>query len=337
MKETQLFLPYRLGILCIVTYFCYHGKVSSFQTINCSPKKSRHYNAQAPDFSFGKDNFMEWGLVYYENTKRCPITPVQVVNDAFDAIAGTLYNKQKLDPSIVNNARSNSLFEHRPTRGSSDEGRIGIEIDGAEFLFSQRMSPDRAQRLFSLILAAKVTHDISWNAYENENYSADSFRTVTLSFNTIKEALLARRDMQILQSNCRTETERDAFNHIIIQSLSDDFPSNLCKPKSARKKQLRNLSVDARKGLLIVVQPTDFNQDYDPARPSLHSLNDFQKTITCATLAQVPIVVLSPRFLSYGETEAPNNEIYQSGFQRASYYGGIEPPRGPSPFILRDL
>jgi len=267
------------------------------------------------------------------------MTPVQVVNDAFDAIAGTLYNKQKPDPSIAINARSNSLFSHRPTRSSSDEGRIGIEIDGAEFLFPSRISPSRAERIFSLILAAKLSHNLSWNEYENENYAADSFRPVALCFNTIKEALLARREMQLLQRDCRTEAERNAFDNIIIQTLSDGLPEALYIPKSAKKKKgrLNNLSADAKKGLLIIVQPTDFNQDFDPARPSLHSLSDFQKATTCALIQRTPVVVLSPRFLSYGETEAPDNEIYQNGFQQASYYGGKEPPRGPAPFILRDL
>ena len=148
-----------------------------------------------PDRIFGKDDCTEWGLIHQEKTKKCPMTPVQVVNEVFDAIAGTLYDKQKLDPAIVSNARSNSLYSHRPLRSSSDAGRIGIEIDGAEFLFPSRISTKRAQRIFSLILAAKLSHNFSWKEYEDQDYSADSFRPVALSFNTIKEALLARQEM----------------------------------------------------------------------------------------------------------------------------------------------
>lgn len=287
--------------------------------------------------AFDRDQ-AEWGLMHDEKTKRCPMTPVQVVNDVFDAVAGTLYDKQKLDPSIASNARSTSLFSHRPTRSSSDEGRIGIEIDGAEFLFPSRLSGDRANRIFALILAAKLSHDFSWSKYENKKYSVDSFRPIALSFNTIKEALLARQEMQILQRDCRTEVERNALKHVIIQTLSDGFPKDLCIPKSRKKKKGRlNVSVDAKKGLLVVVQPTDYNQEFDPARPSVNSVNDFQKTISSALIQHTPVVVISPRFLSYGETEAPDNEIYQNGFQQASYYGGKEPPRGPQPFILRDF
>ena len=267
------------------------------------------------------------------------MTPVEVANDVFDVIAGTLYNKQKLDPSIASNAESNSLYSYRPTRSTSAEGRIGIELDGAEFLFRSRISPGRAQRIFSLILAAKLSQDFSWNEYEDQDHKTDSFRPVALSFNTMKEALLARREMQSLQRNCRTEIERNAFDHIIIQTLSDGLPEDLFIPKSSKRKfgRLRNLAVNPKKGLMLVVQPTDFNHDFDPARPSLNSLNDLQKLTTCALIQQTPIVVISPRFLSYGQGEAPDDEIYHSGFQQVSDYGGREPARGPVPFILQDL
>lgn len=286
------------------------------------------------DFSFGERDLTEWGLVHDENTKRCPVTPVQVVNDVFDAIAGTLYDKQKPDPSIASNARSTSLFTYRPTRASSEEGRIGIEIDGAEFMFPLKISAGKAQRIFSLILAAKLSHDVSWGQVENKTYPADSFRPVVLSFNTIEEALLASQELRILQSNCKTEDERAAFENIIVQTLSDGLPKILNKPKKRGK---LNLSVDPKKGILVIVQPTDYNHNFDPARPSLNALEDFQKSVTTAVIQNTPVVVLSPRFSSYAESETPNNEIYQDSFQQASYYGGREPPRGPALSILRDL
>ena len=338
MKEIFLSVPYCIYILSVLAYLSCGRQVLSFQISHCPPNKIRCLMSM-PDRIFGKDDYTEWGLVHQEITNKCPMTPVQVVNEVFDAIAGTLYDKQKLDPAIVSNSRSNSLYTHRPIRSSSDAGRIGIEIDGAEFLFPSRISANRAQRIFSLILAAKLSHNFSWNEYEDQNHSANSFRPVALSFNTIKEALLARREMQIMQRDCRTERERAAFNHVIIQTLSDGIPKALYVAKSTKRKyrSFKNLAVNATKGLLVVVQPTDFNQEFDPARPSLHSLNDFQKTIACALLQETPVVVISPRFLSYGDTEAPDNEINQNGFQQASFYGGKEPPRGPAPFILRDL
>ena len=286
------------------------------------------------DFAFGDRDLAEWGLMHDESTKRCPVTPVQVVNDVFDAIAGTLYDKQKPDPSIASNAMSTSLFTYRPTRASSEEGRIGIEIDGAEFMFPYKISADKAQRIFSLILAAKLSHDVSWGQFENDTYPADSFRPVVLSFNTIEEALLARQEMMILQSKCRTEEEQKAFENIIVQTLSDGLPQILNKPKKRGK---LNLSADPKKGLLLIVQPTDYNHNFDPARPSLNALEDFQKSVTSAVIQNTPVVVLSPRFSSYAETEAPDNDIYQNNFQQASYYGGREPPRGPALSILRDL
>ncbi|VEU37091.1 unnamed protein product [Pseudo-nitzschia multistriata] len=288
---------------------------------------------------FGKDDCTEWGLMHEENEKKCPVTPVQVVNEVFEAIAGTLYGKQKLDPSIVSNVRSKGLYNYRPLRSDGNDGRIGIEIDGTEFMFPWRVSQSRAQRIFSLILAAKLSRDLSWKEYENTDYSADSFRPVALCFNTIKEALLARQEMQILQRDWRKKSKRDAFGSVIIQTISDGIPKDLHPPKTGKRKyrSLKNLSVNATKGLLVVVQPTDFNKDFDPARPSLHSLNDFQKVVASAYVVETPVVVISPRFLSYDEKDAPYNEINQSGFQQASFYGGIEPPRGPNLFILRDF
>ncbi|MGK3755276.1 MAG: hypothetical protein ACI8RD_007585 [Bacillariaceae sp.] len=345
----------------------------------------------------------EWGITYYkENAFHteacCPTEPIQVVNDAFDAIAGTLYNKQRLDPAIAHNARSNSLYTHRPTRSSSDAGRIGIEIDGAEFLFTSsassssssnknknipttntkkntnkrtrtRIGPNSSQRRISLILAAKLSSNFSWRKYENNDKKliSSSYRPVVLSFNTIKEALLARREMQFLQNNyCRTKREREAYNHIIIQTLSDGIPKILQRQrKYSNANNDDNFAVNATKGLLVVVQPTDFNQEFNPPVPSLNTINDLQTTIARAFIQQIPVIVLSPRFLSYGENENKSkksrrstnydddddddeyipidnihNQIYhnQNGFfQQASFYGGTEPPRGPAPFILRDL
>lgn len=337
MKGKFLFLPCSVCFVSVVTYFCFRKDVLSFTATNFSPRKSRFYMSSFEP-SFGTNDQIEWGLTYNESTKRCPMTPVQVVNDVFDAIAGTLYDKQKPDPTFASNARSKSLFDYRPTRASSDEGRIGIEIDGVEFMFPSLISAERAQRIFSLILAAKLSHDVSWNKYEEEEYPADSFRTVALSFNTIKEALMARQEMQILQRRCRTDVEREAFNSIIIQTLSDGLPKVLNIPTTKKRRaKTTKLSVDPKKGLLVIVQPTDFNHAFDPARPSLHSLEHFQNSTLHATYQNTPCIVVSPRFNSYGEAEAPNNEIYQNSFQQASYYGGKEPPRGPAPLLLRDL
>mmetsp|Transcript_20207 Transcript_20207/g.43983 ORF Transcript_20207/g.43983 Transcript_20207/m.43983 type:complete len:442 (+) Transcript_20207:200-1525(+) len=341
MKEIIFVSYYRfICVLYMVVACLYWGRrTSSFQTSRC-PTRINHNRClmSAPGRIFGKDDYTEWGIMHAENTKNCPMTPVQVVNEVFDAIAGTLYEKQKLDPSIVSNVRSKGLYNYRPLRSSGQDGRIGIEIDGTEFLFPWRISQTRAQRIFSLILAAKLSWDPSWKDYENDDYSIDSFRPIVLCFNTIKEALLARQEMQILQRDWSKKSKRDAFSHVIIQTISDGIPINLHAKKGKRKyRSLKNISVNATKGLLVIVQPTDFNQDFDPARPSLHSLDDFQKIVASAYVHETPVVVLSPRFLSYDETDAPYNEINQSGFQQASFYGGKEPPRGPPLFILRDF
>ena len=430
MKEVKLkLISYCTYLLCIYIYYSASSSrlVFSFQIpihnydYNCFSTNKRKSNSRLLSMSMSMSSSSsdsesssdsasasisaaaaadpkdEWGITYYKenayNTEaKCPTEPIQVVNDAFDAIAGTLYNKQRLDPAIAHNARSNSLYTHRPTRSSSDAGRIGVEIDGAEFLFASssseniptttstnkrtrtRIGPNSSQRRISLILAAKLSSNYSWREYEKNNNDnkksksvSSSYRPVVLSFNTIKEALLARREMQFLQNNCTKKREREAYNHIIIQTISDGIPKALHrKRKYSNSNNDDNYAVDATNGLLIVVQPTDFNQEFNPPVPSLNTINDLQTTIACAFIQQLPVIVLSPRFLSYGENENNNkkrnrstnyydddddddeyksidnihNQIYhnQNGFfQQASFYGGTEPPRGPAPFILRDL
>mmetsp|Transcript_8380 Transcript_8380/g.20704 ORF Transcript_8380/g.20704 Transcript_8380/m.20704 type:complete len:456 (-) Transcript_8380:29-1396(-) len=346
MKEIVLFHSSyrRMLLLVVVVVMLYDGRlVYGFQS-NSGPasrnRKDCFMSAAVPDRIFGNDDCKEWGVMHEDTTRQCPLTPVQVVNEVFHAIAGTLYEKQKLDPSIVSNVRSKGLYNYRPLRSAGQDGRIGIEIDGTEFLFPWRVSKERAQRIFSLILAAKLSRNASWSEYETEkDCSPGSSRPVVLCFNTIKEALMARQEMQILQRDWSKKSKRDAFSHVVIQTISDGIPSDLhARKKGTRKyRSLKSISVNATKGLLLIVQPTDFNRDFDPARPSLHSFDDFQRMVACAYVHETPVVVLSPRFLSYDESDAPYNEINESGFQQASFYGGQEPPRGPSLFILRDF
>ena len=176
------FVPYY--ILWLITCFYFGTLVLSFQIPICTPNKTCLMSTF--DSIFDMDGFTEWGLTR-EPKMVCATAAEQVVLEAFDAIAGTLYSKQKLDPAIASNARSNSLYSHRPLRSSSDSGRIGIEIEGAELLFPSRMTPSRAQRRIALLLAAKLSKNLSWKEYEDpEMGDTKSFRPVGVLFNSIK-------------------------------------------------------------------------------------------------------------------------------------------------------
>jgi hypothetical protein len=102
----------------------------------------------------------------------------------------------------------------------------------------------------------------------------------------------------------------------------DDDDDNTKKKKKRDSPPLaqRILPVDPTKGILFVVQPTETG------------IMPLQRLSALATLARLPVVLISPRLTR--EVTAPWD---QSGYQQASAYGGDEPPTGPTPWLLRDF
>jgi hypothetical protein len=349
----------------------------------------------------------DWGLTRTKYNRPlpppCPVTVQDVVNGAFDAIAGTLYDKQQPDPAaehqsdqVTNNSNSvistsstpstsspPSLFSYRPLRSPPQAGRIGIELEGAEYLFddlkkeNQRIGgggggtleskhSSRAHRRWAVLLAMKLATHESWKDYDDRHaYRGDEkqqqgqsppsppYRPVILSFNTLKEALLARGEMQYVQQSSRQYIDDDdyydqqVFDYIVIQTISDGLPAILHRPQKKRRRVKGiDYSVNPTKGLLILCSPTDYSHEYEPPGPAVHSLTEFQKTAAMALIHETPVVVLSPRFVSFfDETTEPSPGGYhynsrtsnQNGYQQAGYYGGNEPPRGMSPWLMRDF
>ncbi len=89
-------------------------------------------------------------------------------------------------------------------------------------------------------------------------------------------------------------------------------------------------------GQIRSVQPTDYNAGYRPPGPSVGTVEALQKLCASAAIEHVPTVVLSPRFLA-NEIPYSGGSWDQSGFQQSAIYGGIEPPRGPTPWVMRDF
>lgn len=353
------------GILIFTSLLCLFFRraaqhVSSFQMANiaqsphipsrsdCRPSTARLISGDnLPDSRkhrwvelVERDDFEEWGLEKNDKAKgSAPMTATSVVNESFDAIAGTLYDQQKLDPAIASNAYSRAIFDDRPLRSTSSAGRIGIEIDGAQHLFPDvhRLSRNRATRRVALMLAAKMASSSSWSTYEKGSSITD-FRPIVMCFSTLNEALLASREMQSLLRACSSTRQRKAFDHVVIQSLSDDLPKILLSESEKKYRHLSKLRVSPLRGLVLVVQPTDFNAESTPPAPSLHTLTNFQRMVACAYLQQIPVVALSPRFSTDARNDPSDcNAGNQNSFQRAGYYGGQEPPKSPSPWVLRDF
>lgn len=284
----------------------------------------------------------EWGL-NRDYSKDFPSTVDQVVDEAFSAIAGTLYQTQTMDPNIASNAMSKSIFTQRPVRKKPDVGRIGLEIDGVEHLFPgpSRMSPSSAIRRVALLLAAKLSRKDSWRPFESQKVAANSpeYRTVTLCFNTIKQALIASNDLKRLEldyvSGPGLHGATSPYEKIKIQCIHDKVPKELHVKRSRRRTNgLSDGYVNATKGILLAVQPTDYNVEHKPPGPAIDAIGNFQKLVAQASVEEVPVIVLSPRFLS---NESPYGGWDQSGYQQSATYGGLEPPKGPTPWIMRDF
>jgi hypothetical protein len=194
-------VPSLLSVFLRLTQF-----VASFQSSTNSPTKqiprisnpsarrrmagSVRIIARRPKSSgfFERENFDDWGWEENEDVQAAALvapmwTPDIVVDESFDAIAGTLCNQQKLDPAIASNAFSNSIFDDRPIRSSSSAGRIGIEIDGAQHLFPsiRRISRNRAIRRVALLLAGKMAVNSSWSKYD-KCVARSEFRPVVMLF-----------------------------------------------------------------------------------------------------------------------------------------------------------
>jgi hypothetical protein len=328
-------------------------------------------------------NWNDWGITHISKPAPQPIFPATVdacTDAAWHAIAATLYNKQRLDPNIVQNILlGDTVHGRRPVRGRKDAGRIGIEIDGASCLFRQGGETVRdehdnsnsnrnnqlnasAIRRVSLILAGKLAQG-PWKGYEkaekiNKNSTgttsssskAKGGRQVAVYFNTIKQALAASHELQLLkriERHGQTEAQSTTASYydnvrVLCLGQNEGIPKDMRdkqgygSKKKAMAAGLATGDIDPTKGLILIVQPTDYNAEYRPPGPSVGTVEALQKLCASAAIEQVPTVVLSPRFLA-NEIPYSGGSWDQSGFQQSAIYGGIEPPRGPTPWVMRDF
>lgn len=296
---------------------------------------------------FSADNktelFNQWGVQISTAVHEFPNTIDNVIDCAFDAIAGEIYDKCPPSQSIASNAMSKSLFTDRPVRRRSDSGRIGIELSGLRSLFprDQPMSHSQVMRTTALMLCGKVSMTSSWEQFEKEadhckdQHNSPNTRAVVVYFSTRSEALMASSTLQQL----KVCDKKYKYENIRIHCLSDGIPNDL--QQDTRRRHTRDgLSygdVDARRGICILVQPTDFNTEQTPAAPVIDAAKNFQTLAARAAVEQLPMICISPRFLNNDDSIAGEIRRDQSGYQQSAVYGGIEPPKGPTPWIMRDF
>lgn len=133
----------------------------------------------------------------------------------------------------------------------------------------------------------------------------------------------------ILTADSRRRTESN--HHQQKQTKTKNSTTNMSK-----KQRLELGQVDATAGLILVVQPTDYNDEYQPPGPALRAVGALQRLASAASVEHLPVVVMSPRFLKLQQLQqqdcADNWDHWdQSGYQQSSIYAGR------APWILRDF
>jgi len=246
-------------------------------------------------------------------------------------------------------------------------------------------SEGRALRRIVLILASKLGQN-PWSGLEDEygdaidivkqkkkaisvnNNDVDSKTTTTpatvstsrpiaIYFNTLRQALLASKELQLLQQIAHYKNQNTKiYENIRILCLKDNIPKDMMKSTTdnSRKRKWgssRDISdgkVNPQSGIIIIVQPTDYDSESRSPSPSIDSLQALQILLSKASVNQIPSIVVSPRLIEQfnnrggGYNGGGGGSGYslgyeQSGYQQSSTYGGVEPPKGPTPWILRDF
>ena len=298
-------------------------------------------------------------------TPHFPSTFEDVADHAFEAIAGTICGQQHLDPNVASNAMHTSVLDYRPTHNpyasikkwSDGEkrtvskkdleapARMGIEIDAASFLLSKEhldsdiksTAEGRAMVIFSLELARRLVAS-PWTGFEE---GATDLRPCVVFYNTMDQALIASHELSRLKEKARI-ADRDILDQIYMSWLGQgSLPIHMEKK---RKKEPTN-------GIVLVVKPTDYDNDSlipNLGQPTVYAdcVEKLQRILFQASAYALHTIVVSPRLTELAPLVQPiTPHTYKTGpwgheqslFQRAATYGGIEPPVGPTSWLLRDL
>lgn len=288
-----------------------------------------------------------------------PSTFGAVADAASRAIAGTFLGLQRPDPNEAGNAMHQSVLDYRPTHprwasrrrwmdGDDDAmtssgkrkdvpARMSMEIDGAAYLADPCESGDegRAMRVLSLHIAQRLT--FPWEGAE----SSDRRRSVAVYFNSVEHSLLASREL----SRWKDRGEK-SLDHITIHCLGQDsVPSGM-----VQKRESKHSKSNEQESIILIVKPTDYDADRNPVaaerQPAIQAnvIDKLQALLFQASASSIPAVVLSPRLSELSPLQSMSDYIRtgpsgfeQSGYQQSSTFGGIEPPVGPTSWLLRDL
>ena len=316
-------------------------------------------------------------FVNFSEMDYFPSTIHQVTDAVAATIEAILRSNETFpDHNLMQNAVNGYSFSGRRSvrHPFHDRGRIGIELDWSSHSERDNSVIDRydfsAVRLASLVLAGKLSHFQPYGSPDSERVDASNGykkkRPIAIYFNTVQQALEASRQLRQLKQLDLSRQIPNVSEEIYCGDSVSMFPSFydnihircLCQgdtiPKDliqfgedaekltseiTRSRQLRRLvtgGVNPEAGVILVVQPTDFNSEHRPPGPSIGVVESLQRLVAAAAIEQLPVALISPRFLK--AQSSPSSGWDQSGYhQQSSLYAGLEPPKGPTPWILRDF
>ena len=241
-----------------------------------------------------------------------------------------------------------------------------------------------ALRRLALIMAQKLAvlpynqnGDHNDDHVNDDNHSNTPRVPVTVYFNTIKQTMLAAYEYRDLSTThalqtktttttAKTNNQNNNNNNVTILTLGQDLPQSMSAPTTLRtnprnKKKRSNQNHSSNnndhdhynRGYVLVVQPTDYNDEHQPPGPSIGTMEALQRLTARASIMGFTVILIAPRFLAspyYPPTTAMLPSWQQTGGGRnqqndddqppreyAAAFGGLEPARQPSPWFLRDF
>jgi hypothetical protein len=233
---------------------------------------------------------------------------------------------------------------HTATENKQFQGRLSIEIDGTQHIRLPSLDGESATtcnragalRKLAIRIAQKLSKNVPWG----EQNGGDSNLPVVLYLNTIKQAMLTAADYRSLSQL----SNREWVQELAVLPLGDELPGlkkHLQNEKLTSKRRQKKHK-DYTRGFIVVVQPTDYNDEHQPPGPSIGTVEALQQLAIKASLVGFTVVLISPRFLAspyYPASSAMPSILHrETGLQElAAFFGGHEPALQPAPWLLRDF
>ena len=197
------------------------------------------------------------------------------------------------------------------------------------------------------IVSLQIAHRLSTHSWDSMESTSEP-RSVALYYNSMEQSLLASRELSRMKDEKGMNIDDRSFDSIFIRSLGQDtLPSSMVKEKgAARQKKSKNDNANKNPGesIIVIVKPADYDSNSlipvhggGEGQPTIQAnvIDKLQSLLFQASASSVPAVILSPRLSELAplqQLSADANKrtgpsgFEQSGFQKSSTYGGIEPP-----------